>query len=55
MKNLAPGMNAMLMKKGIMAALTAVSDHILEQSIAVNTREAIVQVTSVSLRMWRLV
>ena len=61
MKNLAPGMNAMLMKKGIMAALTAVSDHILEQSSAVNTREAIAQVTSVSAQdteigvgvMWR--
>ncbi|MBZ0276708.1 MAG: chaperonin GroEL, partial [Anaerolineae bacterium] len=33
MKNLAAGANAMLLKKGIMAALEAVSDHILEQSI----------------------
>jgi len=48
MKNLAAGANAMLIKKGIMAALAAVSDHILEQSIAVNTREAITQVASVS-------
>ncbi len=35
MKNLAAGANAMLMKKGIMAALAVVSDHILEQSIRV--------------------
>jgi chaperonin GroEL len=48
MKNLAAGANPMLIKKGIMAALTAVSDHILEQSIAVNTREAVAQVASVS-------
>ncbi|GAB4528987.1 MAG: chaperonin GroEL [Anaerolineae bacterium] len=48
MKNLAAGANAMLMKKGIMAALAVVSDHILEQAIAVNTREAIAQVASIS-------
>jgi len=47
-KNLAAGANPMLMKKGIMAALEAVSDHILEQSIPVNTRAAIAQVASVS-------
>jgi chaperonin GroEL len=48
MRNLAAGANAMLMKKGIMAALEAVSDHILEQSTPVNTREAIAQVASIS-------
>jgi len=48
MKNLAAGANPMLLKKGIMAALENVSDHILEQSIPVNTREAIAQVASVS-------
>jgi chaperonin GroEL len=48
MKNLVAGANAMLMKKGIMAALEAVSDHISEQSIAVNTRDAIAQVASIS-------
>lgn len=48
MKNLAAGANAMLLKRGIMAALENVSDHILEQSIPVDTREAIAQVASVS-------
>lgn len=48
MKNLAAGANAMLLKKGIMAAFEAVSDHILEQSVSVNTRDAIAQVASVS-------
>ena len=48
MKNLVAGANAMLLKKGIMAALENVSDHILEQSIPVNTNEAIAQVASVS-------
>lgn len=48
MKNLAAGANPMLMKKGMLAALAAVSDHILEQSIPVNTREAIAQVAKVS-------
>jgi chaperonin GroEL len=48
MRNLAAGANAMLMKKGIIAALEAVSDHILEQSTPVNTREAIAQVASIS-------
>lgn len=47
-KNLAAGANAMLMKKGIMAALEAVSDHILEQSVPVDTRDAIAQVASIS-------
>jgi chaperonin GroEL len=48
MRNLAAGANAMLMKKGIMAAVEAVSDHILEQSAPVNTRATIAQVASVS-------
>ncbi|HEX2619144.1 MAG TPA: chaperonin GroEL, partial [Phototrophicaceae bacterium] len=48
MKNLVAGANAMLLKKGIMAALAAVSDHIAEQAIPVNTREAIAQVAGVS-------
>jgi chaperonin GroEL len=48
MKNLAAGANAMLLKKGIRAALEVVSDHILEQSIPVNTRDAIAQVASIS-------
>lgn len=48
MKNLAAGANAMLMKKGIKAALEVVSDHILEQSTPVNTSDAIAQVASVS-------
>jgi chaperonin GroEL len=48
MKNLAAGANAMLLKKGIMAALEAVSDHISEQSIPVNTHDTIAQVASVS-------
>jgi chaperonin GroEL len=47
-KNLAAGANPMLLKKGIMAAIEVVSDHILEQSIAVNTRTAIAQVASIS-------
>ena len=48
MRNLAAGANAMLLKKGIMAAVEAVSDHILEQSTPVNTRTTIAQVASVS-------
>ncbi len=48
MKNLAAGANAMFLKKGIIAALEAVSDHILEQSIPVNTRDEIAQVASIS-------
>ena len=48
LRNLAAGANAMLLKKGIMAALEAVSDHIAEQSVPVDTREAIAQVASVS-------
>src|SRR5690606_1591165 len=48
MKNLAAGANPMLLKKGIMAALEAVSDHILEQSIPVSTRGAIAQVAGIS-------
>jgi chaperonin GroEL len=48
MKNLAAGANAMLLKKGIMLALEAVSDHILEQSTPVNTREMFAQVASIS-------
>lgn len=48
LKNLAAGANPMLMKKGIMAALEAVTDHIIEQSIPVNTHDAIAQVAAVS-------
>jgi chaperonin GroEL len=48
MKNLAAGANAMFLKQGIMAAFKAVSDHILEQSIPVHTRDAIAQVAGVS-------
>jgi chaperonin GroEL len=48
MKNLAAGANAMFLKKGIMAAFEAVSDYIAEQSIPVNTRDAISQVASAS-------
>ena len=48
MKNLAAGANAMMLKKGIAAALEVVSDHIVEQSIAVNTRDMIAQVAGVS-------
>jgi len=48
MKNLAAGANAMLLKKGIIAAVEAVSDHILEQATPINTRAAIAQVASIS-------
>lgn len=48
MKNLAAGANPMLMKKGMMAALELVSEHILEQSIPVESRDAIAQVASIS-------
>lgn len=48
MKNLAAGANAMMLKKGILAAVEAVSDHIVEQSIPVESREAIAQVATVS-------
>jgi chaperonin GroEL len=48
MRNLAAGANAMLLKKGILAAVEVVSDHIQEQSAPVNTRAAIAQVASVS-------
>lgn len=48
MRNLAAGANPMLLKKGIMAATEVVSDHIMEQAVPVNTREAIAQVASIS-------
>lgn len=48
MKNLAAGANAMMLKKGIMAAVENVTDHIVEQSIAVKKNKAIAQVASVS-------
>jgi chaperonin GroEL len=48
MKNLAAGANAMLLKKGIMLALEAVSDHIIEQSIPVDTRDSIAQVAGIA-------
>lgn len=48
MRNLAAGANAMLLKKGILAAVECVSDHILEQATPVNTSATIAQVASVS-------
>jgi chaperonin GroEL len=48
MKNLAAGASPMLLKKGILAALETVTDHIVEQSIPINTREAIAQVATIS-------
>ena len=48
MKNLAAGANAMMLKKGILAAVQAVSEQIVEQSISVNSRDAIAQVATVS-------
>lgn len=48
MKNLAAGANAMMLKKGILAAVHAVSEHLVEQSISVNSRDAIAQVATVS-------
>ena len=48
LKNVAAGANPMLLKRGIMAAAEAVSDHILEQSMAINTRDEIASVATVS-------
>lgn len=48
MRNLGSGANPMLMKQGIMAAVEVVSDHIMEQAVPVNTREAIAQVAGIS-------
>ncbi len=48
MKNLAAGANAMLLKRGIMAAAEKVAEHIASQATPVNTREAIAQVASIS-------
>jgi chaperonin GroEL len=55
LKNLAAGANPMLMKKRIMAALEAITDHIIEQSIPVNTHNAIAQVAAVSAQTKKLV
>lgn len=54
MKNLAAGANAMRMKMGINAALKAVSDHIVEQSIQLTTRDAVAQVASISAQDARI-
>lgn len=48
MKNLAAGANAMMLKKGILAAVQAVSEHLIEQAIPVEAHEAIAQVATVS-------
>jgi chaperonin GroEL len=48
LKNVVAGANPMLLKRGIMAAADAVSDHILEQSMAINTHDEIASVATVS-------
>ncbi len=48
LKNVAAGANPMLLKRGIMAAADAVSEHILEQSMAINTHDEIASVATVS-------
>jgi chaperonin GroEL len=48
LKNIVAGANPMMLKRGIMAAADAVSDHILEQSMAINTHDEIASVATVS-------
>ncbi|MGB1286886.1 MAG: chaperonin GroEL [Aggregatilineales bacterium] len=48
LKNVAAGANPMLLKRGIMAAAQQVADYILEQATAIDTKEEIAQVASVS-------
>ncbi|MBZ0301609.1 MAG: chaperonin GroEL [Anaerolineae bacterium] len=48
LKNVVAGANPMLLKRGIMAAADAVSEHILEQSMAINTHDEIACVATVS-------
>ena len=48
LKNVAAGANPMLLKRGILAAAQQVADFILEQAIAIETKEEIASVASVS-------
>ncbi len=48
LKNVAAGANPMLLKRGILAASSQVADFILEQATAIDTKEEIAQVASVS-------
>ncbi len=48
LKNVAAGANPMLLKRGILAAADAVAAAIKEQAIAIDTKEEIAQVASVS-------
>jgi chaperonin GroEL len=48
LRNVVAGANPMLLKRGIMAAADAVSEHILEQSMAINTHDEIASVATVS-------
>lgn len=48
LKMVAAGSNPMLLKRGILAAANAVSDHILEQATMINTKDEIAQVASIS-------
>ncbi len=48
LKNVAAGANAMLLKRGIMAAAEAVAANIRAQAISISTKDEIAQVASVS-------
>ncbi len=48
LKNVAAGANPMLLKRGILAASAQIADFILEQATAIDTKEEIAQVASVS-------
>ena len=48
LKNVAAGVNPMLLKRGILAAADQVSAYVLEHSIPIETREEIANVASVS-------
>ncbi|GAB1420617.1 chaperonin GroEL [Anaerolineales bacterium] len=48
MKNVAAGANPMLLKRGILAAASAVAENILEQATPIETKEEIANVASVS-------
>src|SRR5215207_5828295 len=48
LKNVAAGANPMLIKKGIMAAVAAITKNILEQATSIDTKDEIAQVASVS-------
>ncbi len=48
LKNVAAGANPMLIKRGIMAAVHAITKNILEQATPIDTKDEIAQVASVS-------